>query len=69
MEQQDIERLLRDVAASQGTRITIVRVQRLSDGWMVTITDQADRIVSTRLPEGPAVAIRTALIHWLDTHA
>ena len=48
MEQQDIERILRDVADSQGIRITIVRVQRLiDDGWIVTITDQADRIVST----------------------
>ena len=67
MEQQDIERILRDVATSQGIGITIVRVERLTGEWIVTITDQADRMMSKSVPDGPPAAVRTALLHWLDS--
>jgi hypothetical protein len=69
MDERDIERILRDVAASQGVRVSILRVQRLTGGWMVTITDQADRIVSKSVPDGPPAAVRTALLDWLETHS
>jgi hypothetical protein len=67
MEQQDIERILRDVATSQGIAITIVRVEPLTGGWIVTITDRADRIVSTSVADGPPATVRAALLQWLDT--
>ena len=69
MEARELERMLRDVAISHSLRITVVRVQRLTTSWLVTITDQADRIVSTRLPDGPAAEIRAALLHWYELHS
>jgi hypothetical protein len=69
MDERHIERILRDVAASQGIRMSILRVQRATSGWLVTITDQADRIVSTRVPDGPPAAVRITLLHWLEANA
>ena len=69
MEERDVERILRDVVITQGLRVTIVRVQRLTGGWVVTVTDQDDRIVSRRFSDGPAAAIRTALLNWLETQS
>ena len=67
MEERDLERILRDVVNTQGLPVTIVRVRRLGESWVVTVTDHADRIVGTTLPDGPPAAIRAALVTWLNS--
>jgi hypothetical protein len=66
MEQRDIERILRDVVTNRDLRVTLVQVQPVDGDWLVTVRDPADRFVSTRVPNGPAAEIRTALANWLD---
>ena len=69
MEQHDLERILRDVLSSTGMHATILRVERAADGWRVTVTDQADRIVTTDLPDDSPSVMRAALTRWVDTQS
>jgi len=66
MEQQDVERILRDVVSTRGLPVTLVRVERLAEDWLATITDETDRIVNRRIHDGPPAAVRAALLQWLD---
>ena len=47
-------------------RVTIVRIQRLVGGWLVTVTDAADRVISMRVPDGSAAETREVLKKWLN---
>ncbi len=66
MEQRDVERILRDVLNSAGVRSSSLRVERLSHGWRVTITDGSTQLVSTEFSDGPPASIRAAILRWVD---
>jgi hypothetical protein len=66
MTQQVVERILRDVLASQGLRVSMQRVEPTPDGWRIVVTDSAHRVLTTELRHGTPAAIRAALIRWTD---
>ena len=65
--QQDVERILQDVLAAHGWRVSASRVERLSTAWRVVVTDTANRTLSTNLSDGPPAAVRAALTRWAST--
>jgi hypothetical protein len=67
MQQEDVERILRDVLSTAGLRVSVLRVEGTPTGWRATVTDVADRVITLDLPDGSAAFIRTALTNWVDT--
>jgi hypothetical protein len=67
MQQQDVERILRDVLSSKSLRVSILRVARAPNGWRATVTDVADRVITIDLPDGPPDVIRAMLTRWIGT--
>jgi hypothetical protein len=67
MDERYIERALRDLLRAEGLEASILRVHRFTDGWVVTMTDESDRVVSTRIDHSSPDAICAALSQWLET--
>jgi hypothetical protein len=69
MQAKDVERIARDVLTTQGLDLSIQRVERLPEGWRVTLLDAADRVIVADLEEADAPAgLRAALMNWSERH-
>jgi hypothetical protein len=64
VQQRDVERILRDVLTTEGLRVTVLRVHRVTDGWRAIVKDVADRMMSIDLPDGTPAVLRQALTRW-----
>ena len=65
LREQDVERILRDVLNTQGLHVSAARAERTPDGWRVTVTNAAGRILSTDVAAGRPAVVRASLAHWL----
>ena len=65
LQQQDVERLLRDVLSTYGLRVSALSVTPIPTGWHLVITDVANGLLSTNVQDGPAALVRTALTNWI----
>ena len=67
MQDQDVERILRDVLSTSGLFAAIQGVERKPGGWRVTIRDEGARILSTEVPDGRPGLMRAALTQWVGS--
>jgi hypothetical protein len=62
----DVQRILRDVLDSHGFHhVSGLRVERVSTGWHVVISDASDRVMSSDVADGSPAEIRAALTRWI----
>ena len=64
VQSRDVTRILRDVLSASGLPVTVQRVEQTPQGWLVTVKDRGDRLISTELPDGPPALIRASLTRW-----
>jgi len=64
MSQQEVERMVGDVASELGLCVSVLYVEPLPSGWRTTIADRADRVMTTDLPYGPPAAVRAVFTLW-----
>jgi hypothetical protein len=67
IQQQDVERILRDVLSANGLRVSMLAVERTPNGWRVALTDTVGLLLATDLPDGPPAIIRAALTRWVES--
>lgn len=66
MTRDDIQRIVRDVLNGRGVGATVVSAEPLDGQWAVTIRDQAARIISFIVPDGPPARVRAVTENWAD---
>ncbi len=66
MQQQDVERILRDVLNADGLRVSAMRTEPTLSGWRVMLADAAGRVISIDLPDGSPATVRSVLTHWVE---
>jgi hypothetical protein len=65
MIQTDVERIVRDVVTARGVG-SVLHARLISGGWIVSVKDQADRIITFTVPDGPPAAVRAAAQTWAE---
>jgi hypothetical protein len=65
-QRRDLEGLLRDVASTQGILVSAVQAVRATDGWVISLIDTHDRLLSTVIEDGPPEVLRDVLTRWLQ---